>query len=234
MKLFFITLVSSSVVAAIESILAEAAVRPAGKETMRFYYPSKALHFAYSRILELADEQNPQTEASAQMEVFVQVLKDLLGERFANIATLQSMTLISYECIWAIFPKDIILYSLVNHSDRLFQVLNINWSVSSMQINCRFVQFKGVKFGMLFHSSRLLPFEGARIISDLCLFPIGFNPDPTPERKLLDRGREVLDHQDTQYRQYVGVHSSLNEDDDDSDDSHSESTGVERYCSVCM
>ena len=226
MKLGSITVTSPSIVAAIEPILAEAAFRPADKETMRFYHPFKELYFAYTRILELADEQNPQTEASTQMEVFVQVLKDLLGERFAKVATLQSMNQISYDYIWAIFPKDIIVYSRVNDSDRLFQVVNIDWSASSMQINCRFVQFNGVKFGMLSYKFHLFPFKGARIISDLHVYPIGFNPDPTLERKLLERGREVLNYQDTEYREYVGVHSPLNEDDDDRED-------VERYYSVC-
>ena len=231
MKLGSITVSSPSIVAAIEPILAEVAIRPADKETMRFYHPFTELYFAYTRILELADKQVPQTEASAQMEVFVQVLKDLLGERFAKVATLQSMNQISYDYIWAIFPKDIIVYSRVENCDRLFQVVNINWSVSSTKINCRFVQFNGVKFGMLFRSFHLVQFKGARMISDLDVYPIGFNPDPTLERKLLERGREVLNYQDTEYRQYVGVHSSLNEYDDDVEDSYGENTGV---YSVCM
>ena len=120
MKLASITVSSSSIVAAIEPILAEVGFRPADKETVRFCHPFTELYFAYTRILEVADEQNPETEAGVQMEVFVQVLKDLLGERFAKVATLQSMNQISYEYIWAIFPKDIIVYSRVNDSDRLF------------------------------------------------------------------------------------------------------------------
>ena len=234
MKLASITVSSPSIVAAIEPILAEAASRPADKETMRFYHPFIELYFSYTRILEVADEQNPQTEAGAQMKVFVQVLKDLLGERFAKVATLQSMNQISYDYIWAIFPKDIIVYSRVEDSDRLFQVVNVNWSGSHWQIKCRYVQFNGVKFGMLSHSFRLLPFQGARIISDLHIYPIGFSPDPTLERKLLVRGREVLNYQDTEYRQYVGVHSSLSENNDNGGDSNDENGGVEEYYSVCM
>ena len=232
MKLSSITVSSPSIVAAIEPILAETAFRPADKETMRFYHPFIELYFAYTRILELANEQNPQTEAGAQMEVFVQVLKDSLGERFAKVATLQSMNQISYDYIWAIFPKDIIVYSRVDDYDRLFQVVTINWSVSSMQIHCRFLQFNGVKFGTLSHTFHIGPFKGARIISDLPVYPIGFNPDPTLETKLLERGREVLNYQDTEYRQYVGVDSSLNEDDED--DADGESTEAGRYYSVCM
>ena len=159
MKLGSITVSSPSIVAAIEPILAEAAFWSADKETVRFYHPFTELYFAYTRILELANEQNPQTEAGAQMEVFVQALKDLLGERFAKVATLRSMNQISYDYIWAIFPKDIIVYSRVDDIDRLFQVVNINWSVSSMQINCRFVQFNGVKFGTLSRKSYLWPFK---------------------------------------------------------------------------
>ena len=234
MKLSSITVSSPSIVAAIEPILADAAFRPADKETMRFYHPFMELYFAYTRILEVADEQTPQTEASTQLQVFVQVLKDLLGERFAKVATLQSMNQISYEYIWAIFPKDIIVYSRVDDSDRLFQVVNVNWSASYWQIDCRFVQFNGVKFGMLSYCFQLHPFKGARIISDLQVYPIGFNPDPTLEKKLLERGREVLNYQDTEYRQYVGVHSSINEDDDNSEKIDDESTGVEEYYSVCM
>ena len=234
MKLSSITVSSPSIVAAIEPILAEAAFRPADKETMRFYHPFKELYFAYTRILEVADEQNPRTEAGAQMAVFVQVLKDLLGERFAKVATLQSMNQISYEYVWTIFPKDIIVYSRVDDFDRLFQVVDSNWSDSYWQINCRFVQFNGVKFGMLSHSFHLFPFKGARIISDLHVYPIGFIPDPTLEQKLLERGCEILNYQDTEYREYVGIHSSLNEDDDDGEDSHDESTEVEEYYSVCM
>ena len=234
MKLSSITVSSPSIVAAIEPILAEEAFRPADKETMRFYHPFRELYFAYTRILEVADKQNPQTEASAHMKVFVHVLKDLLGGRIAKVDILQSMNQISFDYIWAIFPKDIIVYSRVGDADRLFQVVNVKRIGSSWQINCRFVQFNGVKFGMDSHSFHLFPFTGARIISDLHVYPIDFNSDPTLEKRLLERGREVLNYQDTEYRQYVGVHHSLNEDDDGGEDSHDESTEVGRHYSVCM
>ena len=84
------------------------------------------------------------------------------------------------------------------------------------------------------HSFCLLPFKGAQIISDLHVYPIGFNLDPTLEQKLLERSREVLNYQDTEYRQYVGVHIPLSEDNDHGEDYDDESTGVERYYSVCM
>ena len=220
MRVDFIQIQSLLIIDAIESILADVGLRPADKSKVRINTPFKELYFAYPSISDLAQRQHPHTDLESHLNVLLKVMDELLSDMSQAISALHTKKVISYEYLWTIFPKDIIVYSRVDDQDRLYQVVEINrWSGI---VACQYVRFDGTIFGMARTTLYIGRFDGARSISDLSVYPIGFHPDPNLEKRLAERGRRVLDFQDICYREYSGVgkaewysHDEEEEEEDD-------------------
>lgn len=203
MKVDFIQIQSLLIIDAIEPILADVGLRPADKSKVRINRPFKELYFAYPSISALAQRQHPHTDLENHLNVLLKVTDELLSEMSQAIFTLQTKKQISYEYLWTIFPKDIIVYSRVDGQDRLYQV--VKNTLYSGLVACQYVRFDGTIFGMAHTTLHIGYFPGARSISDLSVYPVGFHPDLNLERRLAERGRQVLDFQDICYREYSGV-----------------------------
>lgn len=204
---------SPLIIDAIESILAEVGLRPADKSKVTIKRPFKELYFAYPSILDLAQRRDSHTDLGSHLRVLLNVTDELLSEMSQAIAALHAMKEISYEYLWTIFPKDIIVYSRVDGQDRLYQVVEINRHSGS--IACQCVRFDGTVFGMARTHLYISHFTGARAIADLSVYPLGFHPDPNLEKRLAERGRQVLDFQDVCYREYLGIGKNYCDDDED-------------------
>ena len=218
MKIDFIQIQSLLIIDAIEPILADVGLRPADKSKVRINRPFKELYFAYPSISALAQRQHPHTDLENHLNVLLKVMDELLSEMSQTIFALQTKKQISYEYLWTIFPKDIIVYSRVDGQDRLYQVVEI--SRYSGSVACQYVQFDGTIFGMARTTLYIGYFPGARSISDLSVYPIGFHPDPNLEKRLAERGRQILDFQDICYQEYSGVGKAewYSDEDEDHDD----------------
>ena len=213
MRVEFIKIQSLLLITAIESILADVGLRPADKSNVTINSPFKELYFAYPSISALAQRQHPHTDLGSHLNVLLKVMDELLSEMSQAISQLQTRKEISHEYLWTLFPKDIIVYSRVDDQDRLYQVTKIGRYPGS--VACQFVQFDGTIFGMSSTTLYISHFTGARPISELSVYPIGFHPDPNLEKRLAERGRQVLDFQDVCYREYSGVGKAEWWDEDD-------------------
>ena len=221
MRVDFIQIQSVLIMDAIGSILADVGLRPADKSKVTINHPFKELYFTYPSISALVQQQQPHTDLEVHLNVLLKVMDELLSEMSQAISALHTEKEISHEYLWTIFPKDIIVYSRVDGQDRLFQVVEI--SDSNCLVACRYVQFDGTIFGMVRTTLHVRTFPGARAISDLSVYPIGFHPDPNLEKRLAERGRQVLDFQDICYREYSGVGKAewyTHDDEYDEDDLH--------------
>ena len=213
MRVEFIKIQSVLLIDAIESILADVGLRPADKSNVTIKRPFKELYFAYPSISALAQRQHPYTDLGTHLNVFLKVMDELLSEMSQAISRLQTRKEISYEYLWTLFPKDIIVYSRVDDQDRLFQVTEVNRYTGS--VACQYVRFDGTTFGMSRTTLYTGYFAGARRISELSVYPIGFHTDANLEKRLAERGRQVLDYQDVCYREYSGVGKAEWYDEDD-------------------
>ena len=216
MRVEFIKIKSLLLIAAIESILVDVGLRPAEKSNVMINRPFKELYFAYPSISALAQRQNPHTDLGSHLNVLLKVMDELLSEMSQTILELQTRKEISHEYLWALFPKDIIVYSRVDDQDRLYQVTQINRFPG--EITCQFVRFDGTIFGMSSTRLYISSFTGARPISELSVYPIGFHPDANLEKRLAERGRQVSDFQDICYREYLGVGKAEWYDEDEDED----------------
>lgn len=230
MKVDFIQIQSLLIIDAIESILDEVGLRPADKSKVKIKTPFKELYFAYPSISRLAHRQDLDTDLKSQLSVLLKVMDELLSDMSQAISALQRKKKISFEYLWTIFPKDIIVYSRVDDQDRLYQVVATNQY--SGWIACQYVQFDGSIFGMTLTVLYIDRFDGARSISDLSVYPIGFHPDPNLEKRLAERGRQTLDFQDICYREYSGVGREKSYADDDDDGYNDECAIITKY-QVC-
>lgn len=206
MRVEFIKIQSLLLMTAIESILVEVGLRPADKKMVTIDRPFKELYFAYPSISALAQRQHPHTDLGIHLNVLLKVMDELLSEMSQAISGLQTRKEISYEYLWTLFPKDIIVYSRKDEQDRLYQVTGINRDAGGIEeIACQFVQFDGTIFGTRSTTLGIRRFTGARPISELSVYPIGFHPDANLEKRLAERGRQVLGFQDVCYQEYSGV-----------------------------
>ena len=203
MRVEFIKIQSFLLIAAIESILVDVGLRPADKSNVTINHPFKELYFAYPSILALTQRHDADTDVGSLLNVLLKVMNELLSDMTEAIFKLQTRKEISYEYLWTLFPKDIIVYSRVDDQDRLYQVTGINRYSGS--IACQFVRFDGTIFGMSSTTLYIGSFTGARPISELSVYPIGFHPDSNLEKRLAERGRQVLDFQDVRYQEYSGI-----------------------------
>ncbi len=216
MRVDYIQIQSSLIMDAIEPILADVGLRPSDRSKVKINHPFKELYFAYPSISALAQRQNPNTDIGNHLKVLLKVMDELLSEMSRAISALQAKKEISYEYLWTIFPKDIIVYCRTDGQDRLYQVVGINRYSGS--VSCQYVQFDGTIFGMTHTTLYVGYFTGARPIADLSVYPIGFHPDPNLEKRFAERGRQVLDFQDICYREYSGVGKAewfVSEDDEE-------------------
>lgn len=217
MKLHSITIQSSKIIAAIEPILAEVGIQPEDKDKIKIMAPFEALYFAHPKIVSLVQRKGPHARGREDLEALLGVMDDLFSGMSHKIARLQTEKRINWEYLWTLFPKDMIVYTRKNDHERLYQVVRVKSYSYTFNLECRFVQFDGVQFGMDDCTLSIDKFSGSRLINKLPVYPVGFHPDPNLEKHLAERGNRTLAFQDIAYREYSGVGISLNYDEEDED-----------------
>ena len=216
MKHHLLRIQSPLLIEAIEPILANVDIRPTDAKKIEIHPPFKELYFTHSAISDLAHREQSQTELKAYLRVLVEVMDEVLADASQTISALQSKKQISWSTTWAIFPKDIIVYSHVDGQDRLYQVVYTEQVVGRWDICCESIQFDGSIFGTTSKFFFIKKFSGVKPIADLKVYPIGFHWDSDLEKRLVERGRQVLGFQDICYREYVGTGlTALYADDED-------------------
>ena len=80
-------------------------------ETIKISRPFKGLYFAHGRILDVLKRQEPGTKEKEHMQVLVDVLEEIFAEVMPEISSLSAEKKITFNYLWTIFPKNIIIFS---------------------------------------------------------------------------------------------------------------------------
>ena len=184
--------------------------------------PFKELYFAHSKILYLVRQHNPSSLERAHLDVLTQALDQLFADVSREVANLNAEERTSFEYLWTLFPRDIIVYSREYGQDRLYQVITTEQNDLCIEVQCRHVRFNGVRFGTACTYFPIRSFNGYKLISELPVFPLGFHPELDLEERLADRGSRVLDFQGTSYRSYNGSAKAAKRDDNEEYDKDNE------------
>ncbi|KAL8650075.1 MAG: hypothetical protein Q9210_004037 [Variospora velana] len=174
--------------------------------------PFKELYFAHSKILNLVQQHEPGSLERTHLDVLAQTLDELFADVSREVSELNFEKRASFQYLWTLFPKDIIVYSRVDGQDRLYQVITSEQYKACIHVGCRYVGFNGVRFGARTNFT-IQGFNDYKLVSELPVFPLGFHPDPDLEERLADRGSRVLDFQGTSYRNYNGSAKAAKDDD---------------------
>lgn len=218
-KFHSIEIQSSVIIAAIKPILAAHGTSIADDTKFDIESPFKDLYFGHSKIIDAERKASPGSEESLHLKLLVQIMDELFGELLPLVTNLHSKGHISFDLLWTLFPKGILVYTKQNTMDRLYQVVSTD---QSYHFNARvdYVQFNGSYFGVTRTSLNFRPFKGIKPISSLVAYPLGFHSDKSLETRLLKRGERVLDFQDIRYRGYNNAAIELTEPTEDPDDEY--------------
>lgn len=222
----------------IRPVLAEVGRLAPEKDKIKFEAPFRDLYFAHLKIMQLAQKYDVGSEEQKHLNVLIDVMNGLFATTSAEVSDLLSRRSISFKYIWALFPKDMIVYSKEDEVDRLYQVSAIEYhppfeaKLKDNQraepakggywiIHCCYFDFDGRNFGTRVKSFYERSFEGVRRIRTLKAYPIGYHGDLNLEKALIERGRKVLDLQDMYHCEHDAVADAaypIDDDDDDDDD----------------
>ncbi|KAL8797101.1 MAG: hypothetical protein Q9182_007241, partial [Xanthomendoza sp. 2 TL-2023] len=177
--------------------------------------PFKELYFAHPKILNLVQQYEPGSLERTHLDILAQTLGELFADVSREVTDLNAEKRTSFEYLWTLFPKDIIVYSRMHGLDRLYQVITAEQNKECFHVLCRYVCFNGERFGTARAGFHIQMFNGYKPISELLVFPLGFHSDPDLEERLADRGLGVLDFQGTSYRNYNGSAIAAKNDEDE-------------------
>ncbi|KAJ8130157.1 hypothetical protein O1611_g3473 [Lasiodiplodia mahajangana] len=181
--------------------------------------PFKELFFGHSQILDLYEGLEEESEAKVHLKLLIEVMDSLFKDLSYKMKTFQDSGVIESTCLWAIFPRRMIVYSCIDGLDRALEVL----SMDSWTLRCRHVEYDGSNFGYAQVTIVLEFFTGTRHVRELKAYPFSFHSDADELReKLFKRGQKALRFQDMSLCtnvENVSVSRQVEYDSDDSDDS---------------
>lgn len=205
-----IDLQSPTLVAAIEDIMKKEDVYLDVNETATFKYPFRPLYFRYDDIVARYRSYADDDPARPYVFLLVKVLDDMFGEMRARRRNLQESGLVNFTLAWTYFPKGGMVYSWMRNCELVAKVVDTELKVvpsgSFLIIHCKILRFDGEAFVWADTDLEIEHFEGNRPIKELAHYPLEFHPDAADvRRRLIARGRKVLDFQGLAYRTYTGV-----------------------------
>jgi hypothetical protein len=210
----------------IRPILADVGRLVPEKNKIKFESPFRDLYFAHSKIVQLLHKYRTESNERQHLEVLVKVMDGLFSKMSSEVKGFLERKTISFKYVWTLFPKNIIVYHRDGNTDRLYQVVNLEYQpppIDKMkipaywQVNCRYFIFDGKNFGTCEETWRISEFDNVRSISSLTTYPVGYHSDAKLEQKLAERAKRILDFQDMSYCEYDGVADAayyIDEDDD--------------------
>ena len=177
------------------------------KGSIKMYPPFHELFFAHSKIVDATHNLEAGSEffTAQHLDLLVKLMDELFATTIMELGGLLAKKIISFEYVWTLFPRGIMVYSKVDGQDRIFQVLDTQAVPRGIAVDCRSVQFDGRCFGTMTQRLLIPRFADNCSILDLDVYPLDFHPEPGLEERLIRRGRRFLDFQDIRHCEYNGI-----------------------------
>jgi hypothetical protein len=173
--------------------------------------PFRELFHAYSEITEIQRKYSPTSVEFVHLNILIGVLDTLFADFSSEIRELHAKKAISFQHIWTIFPKGMIVYARLDGHDCLLRVEKIASTMSYLSkeisfwtLTCQYIRFDGIRFGWVTQKFYIDKFDGIQHISDLHVYPLGFHSDHQLEQRIRNQGRKILQYQGISHCEYVG------------------------------
>ena len=178
------------------------------KNYAEIHHPFQPLYFIWDKLRDRQAKADPETRK--HLEVLLKFMDDDLGETYRNFQELKSQGRISYDLIWALFPRGTYVLSAIYGYNQAFRVLSVGkedignrlyWT-----IRCEYVQFDGYEYGLTEATITLRHFHGTKDITSLNLVPWSCLSDGQSMKRLfIERARKALAYQNVHYLCYKGI-----------------------------
>jgi hypothetical protein len=178
-------------------------------EIATFREPFRALYFCADEIAALHTATQDSNPLKQQILLLLKIMGDIFGSTRTLVRNLQESGLISYKLAWIYFRKDTILYLPGKDTERIFKVVDASYHLKPsphFKIECKEVLFDGKGYVWDKMEVHLSPWAGNKPVTKLQAYPLDFHPDPGAiKKRLIERGRRVLEYQGLHYCMYTGV-----------------------------
>lgn len=172
-------------------------------------HPFQPLYFIWDKLRERQAEADPETRK--HLEVLLKFMDDDLKETYRNFQELKGQGRISYDLIWALFPRGAYVLSAIYGYNQAFRVLavgkeNDRDNGSHWTMRCEYVQFDGYEYGFTEVTITLPHFHGTKDITSLNVVPWSYLSDGQSMKRLfIERARKALAYQNVHYLCYKGI-----------------------------
>ncbi|KAF2177318.1 P-loop containing nucleoside triphosphate hydrolase protein [Zopfia rhizophila CBS 207.26] len=218
LKHHMVEIQSPVLVAQIKDVMRKEGVHLDVNEVAVFKEPFRALYFCWEEIKGIykaaaaADEKGERTSnVKALLALLLGVMQDIFSEVRAKVKHLQAAGLVSYKEAWTYFPTDSTVYSWGTNCELLCKVKDAVYKTAgkcgpALLVSAKVIDFNGKGFIWKDVDLEIPKFEGNMPVVEMPHYPLRFHEDAEGvNRKLLERGRRVLDFQGLTYCSYNGV-----------------------------
>ncbi|PKS11796.1 hypothetical protein jhhlp_001089 [Lomentospora prolificans] len=207
LKTYKIIIYNRQLIAAIAPIVKEEGCHLELNSNAEFKAPFVPLYFGMPGILDLYRNTRDNDSLKSHLELLIKVLDDTFSDLRPRVASLRAARLMNYRTAWTYFPTGCIIHTHTKNAEMLAKVDGpAAYTVEGLKIDVKVLSFNGDAFVWRKTELEIMPFTGNKPITDLPHYPLEFHEDPAAVKKrLVERGRRVLDLQGLCYRNYNGL-----------------------------
>ncbi|KAL8702970.1 MAG: hypothetical protein Q9201_003853 [Fulgogasparrea decipioides] len=198
---------------------------PAPDDVFRLKEPLMPLFHHRAKLAARICNAHPDDVVAMQAREHTNLLLKFMDEECQDVAKVQDQlgeagsisSTIEYEYIWLLYAPGSIVLSKENGEYEAFMIesirgcqrhqpsYNSRYTHSSLELICWSINYDGEIFGRVWSAHYIAPFEGLKLISDLDLVPLAFQPERDTIRKsLIKRGQQFWALQGQCFREYTG------------------------------
>lgn len=178
-------------------------------DVVTFHHPFRSLFYAYD---DLAEKREALAD-SDPLGPFLLLLVKLLDEVFAptrvQLAHLRSEGRVSWDLAWAFLPYGTSVMNRAGVCDVLCKVIDTEYKLVPkpvLVIKGKLLRFNGEEFAWDEVSFDIDYFAGHKPMTELDVYPLDYFDDPESlKKRLIARGKRVLDYQGMTYCEYQGI-----------------------------
>lgn len=211
LKYFSIDVQNPALVEALKPILREKIGSRLDTEyKLTFAEPFQDLWFCQEEIANLQTS----AENLPTLKPYLQLLLDLMDDMFSELRfkykKIQQTALVDFNSVWTLFPRGTPVYSFGLNSDMLCKIESVEYKtvkqVETLVATAKILSFNGSEFIWQDISLCIPAFRNGKPISELQFYPLEFNEQKNDLfRRLVARGKRVLDLQGLEYCRYDGI-----------------------------
>ena len=219
LKYHRLDILNKSLVEALAPLLEKEGVHLDVNETAVFFCPFQALWFCQEDILNHYKDLSETDPVRSYFHVLLHTMEEIFDEMRTKRCHMQASGLIDFQSLWTLFPRGSTVYAFgmmagslgkVSDVDSLSKVVGTQYeaekNVKWLLVKAKSISYNGENFVWREQELVIPFFEGNKPVQELTCYPLEFHPEAAEvQRRLIARGKKMLDFQELTYCCYKGI-----------------------------